>query len=39
MELAINGVIASMLKVSGQTCVCVNRIYVQSGIYNELFTG
>lgn len=35
IELAIKGVIASKFKVSGQTCVCANRIFVQDGIYDE----
>lgn len=35
IELAIKGVVASKFKVSGQTCVCANRIFVQDGIYDE----
>lgn len=35
IELAIKGVVASKFKVSGQTCVCANRIFVQGGIYDE----
>ncbi|KKK19093.1 hypothetical protein ARAM_005317, partial [Aspergillus rambellii] len=35
INLAIQGVIASKFKVTGQTCVCANRIYVQSGIYAD----
>lgn len=35
LETAVNGAIASKFRGSGQTCVCANRIYVQSGIYDE----
>ena len=35
LDLAVKGVIASKFKVSGQTCVCANRIFVQDGIYDE----
>ncbi|KAL7274775.1 succinate semialdehyde dehydrogenase NADP+ linked [Rhizina undulata] len=34
LDKAIDGAIASKFRSSGQTCVCANRIYVQSGIYN-----
>lgn len=34
LDKAVNGVIASKFRNSGQTCVCGNRIYVQSGIYD-----
>ncbi|KAH8797629.1 Aldehyde/histidinol dehydrogenase [Xylogone sp. PMI_703] len=34
INLAIDGVITSKFRLSGQTCVCANRIYVQSGIYD-----
>lgn len=34
LESAVSGAIASKFRSSGQTCVCANRIYVQSGIYN-----
>lgn len=34
LELAIQGVMASKFRNGGQTCVCANRIYVQSGIYD-----
>lgn len=33
---AVDGVIASKFRNMGQTCVCANRIYVQSGIYDEI---
>jgi len=35
LETAIAGVMASKFRNSGQTCVCANRIYVQSGIYDR----
>jgi succinate-semialdehyde dehydrogenase/glutarate-semialdehyde dehydrogenase len=34
LDLAVAGAIASKFRSSGQTCVCANRIYVQSGIYD-----
>ncbi|MGB0505038.1 MAG: NAD-dependent succinate-semialdehyde dehydrogenase [Pikeienuella sp.] len=34
LDLAIEGVMASKFRNGGQTCVCANRIYVQSGIYD-----
>ena len=34
LDLALQGVMASKFRNGGQTCVCANRIYVQSGIYN-----
>lgn len=34
LDLAIQGVMASKFRNGGQTCVCANRIYVQSGIYD-----
>lgn len=34
LETAVNGAIASKFRGSGQTCVCANRIYVQSGVYD-----
>lgn len=36
IDLAVKGIIASKFKVTGQTCVCANRIYVQNGIYDEV---
>lgn len=35
LDLAVAGAIASKFRSSGQTCVCANRIYVQSGIYEK----
>jgi len=35
IEEAIDGVLASKYRNSGQTCVCANRILVQAGIYER----
>ncbi len=35
IDLAIAGAIASKFRNAGQTCVCANRILVQSGIHDE----
>ncbi|SPO07039.1 related to succinate-semialdehyde dehydrogenase [Cephalotrichum gorgonifer] len=35
IETAVSSALASKFKVSGQTCVCANRIYVQDGIYDK----
>ena len=34
LEAAVEGAIVSKYRNSGQTCVCANRIYVQSGIHD-----
>jgi len=34
LDAAVEGAIASKYRNAGQTCVCSNRIYVQSGVYN-----
>lgn len=36
LDQAIAGIMASKFRNSGQTCVCANRIYVQSGIYERV---
>jgi succinate-semialdehyde dehydrogenase/glutarate-semialdehyde dehydrogenase len=33
LDAAVEGAIASKYRNTGQTCVCVNRIYVQDGVY------
>lgn len=33
LDAAVEGAVASKYRNSGQTCVCVNRIYVQDGVY------
>ncbi|BGP17661.1 hypothetical protein JCM10213v2_005698 [Rhodosporidiobolus nylandii] len=35
LEKAVQGVIASKFRQSGQTCVCANRILVQDGAYDR----
>lgn len=35
LEQAVQGVMDTKFRNAGQTCVCANRIYVQSGIYDE----
>jgi succinate-semialdehyde dehydrogenase/glutarate-semialdehyde dehydrogenase len=35
VDLAVDGAIASKFRNGGQTCVCSNRILVQSGVYGE----
>ncbi|MFL9892202.1 NAD-dependent succinate-semialdehyde dehydrogenase [Paraburkholderia sp. RL17-381-BIF-C] len=37
LDAAVQGAMASKFRNTGQTCVCVNRFYVQDGIY-EAFT-
>ena len=34
LDAAVDGAMASKYRNNGQTCVCANRIYVQSGIYD-----
>ena len=35
LDAAVAGAIASKFRSSGQTCVCANRLYIQSGIYDK----
>ncbi|KAF8338844.1 succinate-semialdehyde dehydrogenase [Cantharellus anzutake] len=35
VDAAVEGALASKFRQSGQTCVCANRLYVQSGVYDE----
>ena len=35
VDAAVNGAIACKFRSSGQTCVCANRIYVQSAVFAE----
>lgn len=35
LDLTIQHVIASKFRNGGQTCICLNRIYVQEGIYDQ----
>ncbi|WP_319498208.1 NAD-dependent succinate-semialdehyde dehydrogenase [uncultured Cohaesibacter sp.] len=34
LDAAVEGAIISKFRNNGQTCVCANRIYVQSGVYD-----
>ncbi|OBY74773.1 NAD-dependent succinate-semialdehyde dehydrogenase [Acinetobacter gyllenbergii] len=36
IERAVQGIMVSKFRNSGQTCVCANRIYVQDGIYDAI---
>ncbi|KAI9369538.1 Aldehyde/histidinol dehydrogenase [Aspergillus egyptiacus] len=35
LETAVTAAIISKFKVTGQTCVCANRFYIQEGIYEQ----
>ncbi|MCA1495052.1 aldehyde dehydrogenase family protein, partial [Ensifer sp. NBAIM29] len=35
LDQAVEGAIAAKFRNAGQTCVCANRLYVQSGIYDR----
>ncbi|KAM5349070.1 hypothetical protein ACJ41O_008893 [Fusarium nematophilum] len=35
LETAVSSAVIAKFKVTGQTCVCANRIYVQEGIYEK----
>lgn len=35
VDAAVEGAMVSKFRNAGQTCVCANRLYVQSGIYEE----
>lgn len=35
LDSAIDGVMASKFRNSGQTCVCANRVFVQAGVHDE----
>ncbi|MBX4959743.1 NAD-dependent succinate-semialdehyde dehydrogenase [Rhizobium sp. NLR4a] len=34
LDAAVDGAVTSKYRNAGQTCVCTNRIYVQSGVYD-----
>lgn len=38
LDKAVDGLMASKFRNSGQTCVCTNRVYVQAAIYDEFAT-
>lgn len=35
IDAAVKGAIVSKFRNTGQTCVCVNRLFVQEGVYDE----
>ncbi|ADG18523.1 NAD-dependent succinate-semialdehyde dehydrogenase [Paraburkholderia atlantica] len=35
LDAAVTGMLASKFRNGGQTCVCPNRVYVQSGVYER----
>ena len=35
LDAAVQGVIDSKYRNTGQTCICANRVYVQDGVYDE----
>ncbi len=35
LDRAIDGVMASKFRNSGQTCVCANRVFLQAGVHDE----
>jgi succinate-semialdehyde dehydrogenase/glutarate-semialdehyde dehydrogenase len=38
IDIAVREALASKYRNAGQTCVCANRIFVQSGVYDEFAT-
>lgn len=38
VDAAVEGALIAKFRNAGQTCVCANRIYVQSGVYEEFAT-
>jgi len=38
LEAAVKGAVTCKFRNSGQVCVCINRIYVQDGIYDQFVT-
>ncbi len=38
IDAAIESAMAAKFRNSGQTCICVNRFYVQDGVYNQFVT-
>lgn len=38
LEAAVEGALNAKFRNGGQTCVCANRIYVQSGVYERFVT-
>lgn len=38
IDAAVTGAMISKFRNAGQTCVCANRLYVQSGVYQEFIS-
>jgi succinate-semialdehyde dehydrogenase/glutarate-semialdehyde dehydrogenase len=38
LDQAVDGVIASKFRNSGQTCVCANRVFAQDSVYDEFLS-
>lgn len=38
LDAAVEGAIACKFRNAGQTCVCANRIYVQTGVYEQFIS-
>lgn len=38
LDAAVKGAMASKFRNTGQTCVCVNRFYIQDGVYEAFIT-
>jgi succinate-semialdehyde dehydrogenase/glutarate-semialdehyde dehydrogenase len=36
LDLAVDGIIAAKFRNAGQTCVCVNRLFIQRSIYSQV---
>ncbi|PNW80188.1 hypothetical protein CHLRE_08g381702v5 [Chlamydomonas reinhardtii] len=36
LELAARGIVASALRNAGQTCICANRVFVHTAVYDKL---
>jgi succinate-semialdehyde dehydrogenase / glutarate-semialdehyde dehydrogenase len=35
LKKAVAGIVASKFRNAGQTCICINRVYVQENVYDE----
>ncbi|KAA8728239.1 NAD-dependent succinate-semialdehyde dehydrogenase [Ewingella americana] len=38
LDVAVKGAVSCKFRNSGQVCVCINRIYVQDGVYDKFVT-
>lgn len=39
VDAAVDGIMVSKFRNAGQTCICANRIYVQSNVYDAVVAG